>query len=77
MNKIKLRVCTITSGYLYLIAALVDVEIIERAPWLPHSQHDHVFAVCVLVVSDIGDPVQRVAREHTLLLLVCHLDAIL
>ena len=65
------------SSHTNLIIALVDVQVIERALWLPHSQHDHVFAIRVLVVGDIGDSVQRVTCEHTLLLLICYLDAVL
>ena len=66
-------------GRTYLITTLVNVQFIASTScwvWLPHPQHDHVFPVRVLVVSDVGDTLQGVAREHTLLLVVRHLDAI-
>ena len=61
----------------YLIPALVDVELIDGAVRLAHAQHHHVLAVRVLVVGDVGDAVQGLAREHPLLLLVRDLDPVL
>lgn len=66
----------------HLIHALIDVELIERTPgrracnWLPHSKDYHVLAISVLVVSDVGDAVQRMAAKHTLLLLISDFDPV-
>ena len=35
-----------------------------------------MLAIGVFIVCDVGDGVQRVAGEHTLLLLICHFDAV-
>lgn len=63
----------------YLIPAFIDVKFIKIIlcrVWLSHSEHYHVLPIGVLVVSDVGDAVQRVPRKDTLLLVVCDLYAI-
>ena len=44
--------------------------------WLSQAQCYHVLAVCVLIVGDVGNIVERVAGKDTLLLVVHHLHSV-
>ena len=63
----------------YLIAALVNEELIGSTLdrlWLTHPEHHHVLPICVFIVSDVSNAMERVSGVHTLLLIICDLDSI-
>ncbi len=62
----------------HLVLTFVDNQVVLNIlVRLPYAQDNHVFAVGVLVVSDVSYGVKGKAREHSLLLLVCDLYAVL